>query len=69
MTELKFKTNINCNHCIKKITPLMDEEKKIIKWKVDIENPDKILTVSGEEINEQFVKDVLAKAGYVAEKI
>ncbi|MCI0474423.1 MAG: heavy-metal-associated domain-containing protein [Ignavibacteria bacterium] len=69
MTELKFKTNINCNHCIKKITPLMDEEKKITEWKVDIENPDKILTVSGEEISEQLVKDVLAKAGYVAEKI
>lgn len=69
MTELKFKTNINCNHCINKITPLMDEEKKIAEWKVDIENPDKILTVSGEDINEQLIKDVLAKAGYVAEKV
>jgi copper chaperone len=69
MTELKFKTNINCNHCIKKITPLMDEEKKITEWKVDIENPDKILTVNGGEISEQLIKDLVAKAGYVAEKI
>jgi copper chaperone len=69
MKELKFKTNVNCNHCIAKITPFMNEEKRIVEWSVDIENPDKIMTVKGDEADEQMVKDALAKAGYVGETI
>jgi len=69
MTELKFKTNVNCNHCIAKITPFLNEEKNISEWNVDTSNDDKILTVKGEDINEQQVKDALAKAGYVGEKV
>ena len=69
MKELKFKTNVNCGHCIAKITPFMDGEEKIFEWNVDTVNPDKILVVKGEKIDEQLVLDTLAKAGYVAEAI
>lgn len=69
MKELKFKTNVNCNHCIAKITPFMNDEKKIAEWSVDTANPDKIMTVKGDEVDEQLVKDTLAKAGYIAEAI
>jgi len=69
MKELKFKTNVNCGHCIAKITPFMDGEEKISEWNVDTVNPDKILVVKGEKIDEQLVLDTLAKAGYVAEAI
>lgn len=69
MKELKFKTNVNCNHCISKITPLMNDEMKITEWVVDTANPDKVLVVKGEYITEQLIIDTLAKAGYVAEAI
>ena len=69
MKELKFKTNVNCNHCIAKITPFMNDEKKIVEWSVDTANPDKIMTVKGDDVDEQVVKDTLSKAGYIAEQI
>ena len=69
MKELKFKTNVNCNHCIAKITPFLNDEKRIAEWSVDINNPDKILTVKGEKVDGQIVKDTLAKAGYFAEQL
>lgn len=69
MKEIKFKTNVNCNHCIAKITPFMNDEKRIVEWSVDINNPDKIMTVKGEEVDGQIVKDTLAKAGYIAEQL
>lgn len=69
MTELKFKTNVNCNHCIAKITPLLDAEHRISEWKVDIDNPDKIMTVKGDDINPGLVIETLAKAGYNAEPL
>lgn len=64
MTTLKFKTNVNCKHCIAKITPFLEELKAISKWDVDTESPDKILTVQGEVITADEIQNALKRAGY-----
>ncbi len=64
MTTLKFKTNVNCRHCISSITPFLNELKSVEKWEVDIEDADKILTVSGENITPEMIQNALIKAGY-----
>ena len=46
---MKFKTNINCEG---------------ITWKVDTENPDKILTVNTETVSEQEIIEAMKKAGF-----
>lgn len=35
MSELKFKTNINCDSCIKSVKPFLDEVVGEDNWKVD----------------------------------
>jgi copper chaperone len=67
MNELKFKTNVNCGHCIAKITPFMDGEKAVSEWSVDTDNPDKIMTVKGENVTGKVIIETLGKAGYTAE--
>ena len=70
METLKFKTNIKCGGCIAAVTPHFNKLKDIQKWEVDIQNPDKILTVEGKPgIDDQEVIDTLEVAGYKAEKI
>ncbi len=69
MTEIKFKTNVNCNHCINKVTPVLNEEKTISEWSVDLSSDDKILTVKGESIDSNTVVKLLSGAGYIAEII
>jgi copper chaperone len=69
MMELKFKTNINCNHCINKITPVLNDDKSISEWKVDLTNDDKVLTVKGENVDSKLVIESLSKVGYAAEAI
>jgi len=64
MTTLKFKTNINCKHCIAKITPFLDELNSIGKWEVDTNSPDKILSVQGDDITADEIQNVLKRAGY-----
>jgi copper chaperone len=64
VNTLKFKTNINCNGCIAMVTPFLNEVPEIKTWDVEINNPDKILTIEGERIKEKLVVDTLAKAGY-----
>lgn len=69
MTELLFKTNIKCNGCIATVTPFLDGEKQIQEWKVDLENPDRVLSVKSEELSSENVIDLLKKSGYTAEEI
>jgi copper chaperone len=69
MTEIKFKTNVNCNHCINKITPVLNGDESITEWNVDLTNDDKVLTVKGENVDGDSVVQSLSKVGYLAEVI
>ncbi|WP_316788053.1 heavy-metal-associated domain-containing protein [Pedobacter frigoris] len=70
MQTLKFKTNIKCGGCIATVTPYLNAQTEIDDWKVDTENPDKVLEVSGtDSLDAEKVIETLEKAGYKAEKI
>ncbi len=64
METLQFKTNINCGGCVAKVTPKLNEVKGIRSWKVDIDNPDKILTVESDHLPKETVIDAVKKAGF-----
>lgn len=69
MKQYQFKTNINCSGCLAKVSPELDQNKEISDWKVDTDNPNKILTVETESLNEEQVKAIVQKAGFNAEKL
>ena len=69
MKNITFKTNINCGSCIKSVTPFLNEVDNVDSWKVDTENPDKILTVELDDENEKTVIEAVKKAGFEIEKI
>lgn len=66
METIKFKTNINCGACVAKVTPVLNDNLSIEKWEVDTQNPNKILTVEGQNINQQELMQSLEKIGYKA---
>jgi copper chaperone len=67
MKTIQFKTNIKCEGCVATVTPFLNAEENIEAWKVNTENPDKILSVSGTNLDPQRVENVLQKAGFKAE--
>ena len=69
MRIVKYKTNINCGGCINSVTPFLNEVDNIDTWKVDTENPDKILEVNLDDENEAFVIEAVKKAGFEIEPI
>lgn len=69
MKQYQFKTNINCSGCVAKVTPSLNQNEEIKDWKVDTDNPNKILTVETETLNEGQVKLIVQKAGFKAEKL
>jgi copper chaperone len=64
MKTLQFKTNINCSGCVARVTPKLNETKGIVSWKVDTDNPDKILTVQTEELSGEPIIESVKKAGF-----
>jgi copper chaperone len=69
METLKFKTNIKCSGCIATVTPHLNKLTEIESWEVDTNHPDKILTVSSEDLSSEQIISKLAEAGYNAETI
>lgn len=68
MLKYKFVTNINCNGCLIKAKRVLDEM-DLESWEVDIENPDKILTVCSENNLENEIPEKLKKIGFKANLI
>ncbi len=68
MNILRFKTNINCGNCLRAVTPFLNSEPEIEKWQVDLEHPERILTVEG-EVDASLVTDLLKEAGYKGEAL
>ncbi len=64
MNILKLKTNLRCNACVNAIKPLLDATHGVSKWSADVTNPDKTLTVEGENITRKQIDDLLHQKGY-----
>ncbi len=69
METKQFKTNIKCEGCVAKVTPGLNESTGENNWSVDLQSPQKILTISGETINKEKISKALEKAGFHAEEL
>lgn len=68
METKKYRTNIKCTGCVDTVTPYLNQAVGEDKWHVDLNDPSRILTVTG-EAEKDVVIQALEKAGYKAEKI
>jgi copper chaperone len=64
MSQLKFKTNINCGSCVNTVTPFLDAEQGLVNWQVDTSTADKILTVEADAQQKETVIKTVEKAGF-----
>ena len=69
MKTIEVKTNIMCGSCIAKATPTLNEVIGEGNWKVDTLNPNKVLTVTTEDLDKKQVIEAVEKAGYKAEEL
>ncbi|WP_187264675.1 copper chaperone [Pontibacter beigongshangensis] len=67
MEIIKFKTNVESQEALSKVAPYLDKEESISKWSIDTESTDKILSVSGTNLDAQTIKQIIKQAGFRAE--
>jgi copper chaperone len=68
MKTMQFKTNIKCSDCVANLTLILNKTVGGDNWKVDIQSPNKILTVSADGHIESDIQAAFEKTGYTAEK-
>ncbi len=69
MNTYQYKTTMSCSGCVSKVEQFLNEEKGILKWSVDLNSPDKLLTIETETIDPSQIPAILQKAGYRAERV
>ncbi|ULQ55678.1 heavy-metal-associated domain-containing protein [Flavihumibacter rivuli] len=70
MEQLKFKTNIKCNGCLTKARPFLNETAGEDNWEVDLQDPQKVLSVIPEgDITAAEIIAAVKEAGYTAERL
>ena len=66
---LHFKTNINCQSCVEKVSPFLDTIPGADMWEVDTDNPEKILTVDSIEVSAEDIMKKVRDAGFQIQPI
>lgn len=68
METYRFKTNINCQHCVAKVKPELDKLNGMKEWSVETDQKDKTLTVKGEKLKPEDVQAAVESAGFTADQ-
>ena len=66
MKKFQFKTNIQCGNCLSKVSPKLNEQSGIQAWQVDLQDPDRTLTVDTDVLNAEEIQKAVLKAGFIA---
>jgi copper chaperone CopZ len=69
MAVYRFKTNIKCSGCVSKVKPFLNQTEEICHWNIDLEDQDKILSLTSKVISANEIIQIIKKAGYKAQKI
>ncbi|MEG1615727.1 MAG: cation transporter [Bacteroidales bacterium] len=68
MKTYKFKTNAKCGGCTTKIDAALKNNPESGSWTFDLQDPNKVLTITTELPAEKVVK-IVNEAGYKAEEL
>jgi len=67
MRTLVFKSNLKCKECIARISPFLEQIPSVSEWKVNLDNPDRLLEINGEAPSINDILEAAEKAGYKLE--
>lgn len=67
MEKVILKTDLSCKHCVMKVEPVLKSEPGILDYSIDLDHPDRLVTISSEGANIDAVIANFKAAGYSAE--
>ena len=68
-TTVRFKTSLKCGGCVAKITPLLNSMRNVAEWSVDLNTPERLLTVTLKDGDTSPVHKAVTGAGFKIEEV
>jgi copper chaperone len=68
MQTHRYKTTIKCGGCVAVVKPVLDQNPNISSWEVDLNHPERILTVHT-DLGAAAVQKLVTEAGYKADPV
>ena len=62
--KVDFSSNIRCAGCEKTVSSVLDNHIGVKSWQVDLQHPDRKLTLDMDTSYEEEIKDALNSLGY-----
>jgi len=69
MEKIILKTDLSCQHCVKKVEPVLKSEPGILDYSIDLQHPDKLVSISSDGVNVDSIIANFKAVGYTAEKV
>ena len=66
---LIFKTNVINEHDVQKIAPVLDEDHRIEKWSIDLDDVDRVLRIESQQLQHSEVIAHISAVGYSCEEL
>ena len=66
MEKINLKTDLSCQHCVKAVEPILKNETGISDYSIDLQHPDKLVTIESEDADIDNVIGKFSEAGYRA---
>ncbi|MCL5030526.1 MAG: hypothetical protein M1480_16055 [Bacteroidetes bacterium] len=69
MKTLKFITNLKDSKSVESLKDQLDKINGIIEWKVDLNNPGKIITLKVENLSSETIARTIFAAGFRSQEV
>lgn len=66
MEAITLKTDLHCGNCISKIEPILKEDVSVSEYKIDLDHPEKLVTIKGNGIDRESIISKIKNSGYMA---
>lgn len=66
MEAITFKTDLHCSSCVGKVTPILQDDSSIKDFNINLDHPQKLITIHGTSLNSGILISKIENAGYHA---
>ena len=67
MEKVVLKTDLSCKHCLMRVEPVLKNEKGVVDFSINLQHPDKLVTISSDGADIKGIISKFNKVGYFAE--
>jgi len=67
MEAITLSTDLHCNSCVNKLSPLLEDDPSIQHYDIDMDHPEKLVTIQGKSLNTEELISKFEHEGYHAQ--